>query len=43
MLEVAIFNNLASNQDEMFKLDIEIQQSIWQSAANKVNEMKRFS
>ena len=43
MLEVAIFNGLASNQDEMFKLDIEVQQSIWQSAANKVNEMKQFS
>ena len=43
MLEVAIFNDLASNQDEMFKLDIEVQQSIWESAANKVNEMKKFS
>ena len=35
--------SLASNQDEMFKLDIEVQQSIWVSAANKVNEMKSFS
>jgi len=43
MLKVAISNSLASNQDEMFKLDIEVQQSIWQSAANKVNEMKKFS
>jgi adenylate kinase len=43
MLEVAIYNGLASNQDEMFKLDLEVQQSIWQSAANKVDEMKRFS
>lgn len=43
MLDVAISNSLASNQDEMFKLDIEVQQSIWQSAANKVNEMKKFS
>jgi len=43
MLDIAISNGLASNQDEMFKLDIEVQQSIWQSAANKVNEMKMFS
>lgn len=43
MLEVAISNSLASNQDEMFRLDIEVQQSIWMSAANKVNEMKKFS
>jgi len=43
MLEVAMYNGLASNQDELFKLDIEVQQSIWQSAANKVNEMKKFS
>ena len=43
MLEVAMYDGLASNQDEMFNLDIEVQQSIWQSAANKVNEMKRFS
>jgi adenylate kinase len=43
MLEVAMSDGLALNQDEMFKLDIEDQQSIWQSAANKVNEMKQFS
>lgn len=43
MLEVAMSDGLASNQDEMFKLDIEVQQSIWLSAANKVNEMKKFS
>jgi adenylate kinase len=43
MLDVAISNGLASNQDEMFKLDIEVQQSIWLSAANKVNEMEKFS
>ncbi len=43
MLKVAISNSLASNQDDMFKLDIEVQESIWQSAANKVNEIKKFS
>ncbi len=43
MLDVAMSNNLASNQDEMFKLDIEVQQSIWKAAAYKVNEMKEIS
>ncbi len=43
MLDVAMSNGLASNQDEMFKLDIEVQQSIWLSAANKVNDMEKFS
>ena len=43
MLDVAISDNLASNQDEMFKLDIEVQQSIWKAAAFRVLEMKESS
>ncbi len=42
MLDVAMSKNLASNQDEMFKLDIEVQQSIWKAAACRVNEMKEI-
>ncbi len=40
MLDVAMSLDLASNQDEMFELDIEVQQSIWKAAAIKVREMK---
>jgi len=43
MLEVAMSNDLASNQEEMFKLEIEVQQSIWKDAALKVKEMNTFS
>ena len=43
MLDVAVSKKLASNQDEIFKLDLEVQQSIWKAAANRVNEMKRTS
>ena len=43
MLDVAISDNLASNQDEMFKLDLEVQQSIWKAAAYRVLEMKGSS
>ena len=40
MLDVAISDDLASNQDEMFKLDLEVQQFIWKAAAYRVREMK---
>jgi len=43
MLDVAMSLDLASTQDEMFKLDIEVQQSIWKAAAIKVREMKGVS
>jgi adenylate kinase len=43
MLDVAMSNDLASNQDEMFKLEIETQQSIWKDAALRVKEMNKFS
>ncbi len=43
MLDVAISDNLASNQDEMFKLDLEVQQSIWKAAADRVLEMRGSS
>jgi adenylate kinase len=43
MLDVAMSNDLASNQDEMFKLEIEVQQSIWKDAALRVKEMNKFS
>jgi adenylate kinase len=43
MLDVAMSNDLASNQVEMFKLEIEVQQSIWKDAALRVKEMNKFS
>jgi adenylate kinase len=43
MLEVAMSLDLASNQDEMFKLESDVQQSIWKDAAIKVEKMKEFS
>ena len=43
MLDVAVSKKLASNQDELFKLDLEIQQSIWKTAACRVKEMKGTS
>jgi len=43
MLDVAMSHDLASTQDEMFKLDLEVQQSIWEKAAIKVLEMKKIS
>lgn len=43
MLDVAVSKKLASNQDEIFKLDLEVQQSIWKAAAYRVNEMKGTS
>jgi len=39
MLEVATTNDLASNQDEMFDLDLEVQEFIWQTAASKLKSM----
>jgi adenylate kinase len=36
MLEVATSNDLASSQDEMFDLELEVQEFIWQEAASKV-------
>lgn len=39
MLEVAASNNLASNQDEMFDLDLEVQEFIWQTAASVLKKM----
>jgi adenylate kinase len=43
MLDVAMSHDLASTQDEMFKLDLEVQQSIWKAAAIEVLEMKKNS
>ena len=43
MLDVAVSKKLASNQDELFKLDLEVQQSIWKAAAIQVLEMKKIS
>ena len=43
MLEVAMSRDLASNQEEMFKLEFDVQQSIWKDAAIKVEKMKEFS
>lgn len=40
MLEVAVSEGLASTQDEMFKLDFEVQEFIWKSAAFRI---KKFS
>jgi adenylate kinase len=40
MLDVAMSKKLASNQDEIFKLDLEVQQSIWEDAAYRLKEMK---
>lgn len=39
MLEVAISNDLASSQPEMFQLKLEAQEFIWKQAANKVKAM----
>ena len=39
MLEVATSNDLASSQDEMFVLELEVQEFIWQQAASKVKSM----
>jgi len=43
MLDVAMYHDLASTQDDMFKLDLEIQQSIWENAALEILEMKKNS
>ena len=43
MLEVAMSSNLASNQEEMFKLESDVQHSIWKGAAIKIEKMKNFS
>ena len=43
MLDISMSQDLASNQDELFNLDIEVQQSIWKAAANQVLEMKKSS
>jgi len=43
MLDVAMSNDMASTQDEMFTLDLEVQQSIWKAAAIQVLEMKKIS
>ena len=43
MLDAAMSIDLASTQDEMFKLDLEVQQSIWKAAAKEVLEMKKKS
>jgi len=43
MLDVAMSNDLASNQDEMFELEIEVQQNIWKDAALRVKEMSTLS
>ncbi|MDI6645030.1 MAG: AAA family ATPase [Methanobacteriaceae archaeon] len=39
MLEIAQTNNLASNDDEMFSLDIDIQEKIWKTAALQIKEL----
>jgi adenylate kinase len=39
MLEVAQSNDLASNQEDMFNLEIEVQQFIWQTAAYKLKRL----
>jgi adenylate kinase len=43
MLDVAMSDGLASNQGEMFKLEIEVQQNIWKDAALRVKEMSTIS
>ncbi|MGC9516995.1 MAG: AAA family ATPase [Methanomicrobiales archaeon] len=40
MLEIAQENNLASTDDEMFQLDIDTQQKIWKTAAEKIKDLK---
>lgn len=39
MLDVAMSNDLASSQDQMFDLDLEVQEFIWKEAASKVKNM----
>jgi len=39
MLEIAQNNNLAANDDEMFSLDIDIQEKIWKTAALQIKEL----
>ena len=39
MLEVATYHDLASSQDEMFDLELEVQEFIWQDAASKVKKL----
>ncbi len=39
MLEVAASNDLASNQDEMFDLDVDVQEFIWKTAATEIKAM----
>jgi adenylate kinase len=41
MLEVATSNDLASSQDEMFCLELEVQEFIWKQAANQVRNMAK--
>ena len=43
MLDVAMSKKLASNLDEIFKLDLEVQQSIWEAAAYRVKEINGTS
>ncbi|MCC7557761.1 MAG: adenylate kinase [Methanobacteriaceae archaeon] len=40
MLEIAQKNNLASTDDEMFSLDINIQEKIWKTAALQIKELE---
>lgn len=39
MLEVATSNELASSQEQMFDLELDVQEFIWQQAASKVKSM----
>lgn len=41
MLEVATSNDLASTQDEMFHLELGVQEFIWKQAANQVKIMAK--
>ncbi len=39
MLDIASTRNLASNQTEMFELNLDIQYSIWKEAANQISRV----
>lgn len=43
MLEVAVSRGLASNQEEMFDLEFEVQESIWRAAAFRVKKFAEGS
>lgn len=43
MLEVAMSKGLASNQDEMFELKFEVQESIWKEAGFRVKKLAESS